>query len=182
MAESSLLRIGQFDVLSSCLEIPLETVKIAFEIANNYGALTVLNASPFTKECLTIIPLTDFLIVNEHELKEMCDVGIDQLENLRRELSTLNVKHIVITLGSEGALYIDVTKIELTTIRMLAPTIKAIDTTGCEDAFAGALAGEIASGASMQEALQLAIKAGSYAATGFGAQSSYGTRSEILKF
>ena len=180
LVEASILNIGDFDIMSSCLEIPFESVAAAFAMASNQGAKTLLNASPFNKKCLSLIPLTDYLIVNEHELREMCGTGVDEIEKLRVQLAELGASKVVVTLGEDGALYLDTSNSGLTELSLPAPKIRAVDTTGCGDAFAGALAAEIANGSEIKDALELAIKAGSYAATKFGAQPSYGTRTEVL--
>lgn len=179
LAEVSALQIGKYDAMSSCLEIPIETIQAAFKAAKKTGAITLLNASPYSPKCLQLIEHTDYLIVNEHEIKELSGIGIDNLDLLTEKLASIGVSKIVITLGAKGALYLDLAKPLAEVIKLPAPAIKPIDTTGCGDAFAGAFAAELSRKVEISSALETAIKAGSFAATKYGAQPSYGTRAEI---
>ena len=181
IAETTLQSLGQFEVMSTCLEIPTQTILTSFRIAQMRGAKTVLNASPYTTDCLPLFELTDYLIVNEHEISQIVQVEIDDETRLRNSLFNLGIRHAIITLGSRGAMYLNCEDSSQAVLKFPTPLIQVLDTTGCGDAFAGAFASEIADGRSIKDALTLAVRAGSFAATRFGAQSSYGTKSEILE-
>ncbi|MDU1037975.1 MAG: PfkB family carbohydrate kinase, partial [Bifidobacterium longum] len=65
-------------------------------------------------------------------------------------------------------------------IYRIAPVaVEAIDTTGCGDAFMGTVLAGLASGHALADSAQLASYVSAYAATGFGAQASYGTAAQI---
>nr|WP_276124445.1 PfkB family carbohydrate kinase [Corynebacterium lactis] len=57
-----------------------------------------------------------------------------------------------------------------------------MDTTGCGDSYIGTLLTAIAAGRSVAEGAQVAAAVSAYAATGVGAQSSYGTTDEVIEF
>jgi ribokinase len=58
-------------------------------------------------------------------------------------------------------------------------SVEAVDTTGSGDAFTGALASRVAVGATLEDAARFASRAGAWAATRPGAQSSYATLEEL---
>lgn len=171
--------LGKFEVISACLEIPIETIQVTFSEARNIGALTVLNASPFTADAIPLLAQTDYLLINEHEIFQITKRDLKDKEDVRKCLKELGASHVVITLGAAGALYLNVQS-EYEDFTFDAPQVVVRDTTGCGDAFAGTLAAELTHGKTIHEAIKIAVKAGSFAATGAGAQPSYGDRNEIL--
>jgi len=67
--------------------------------------------------------------------------------------------------------------------RHVAPlVVPVVDTTGCGDAFTGALVAALAKGAPIEAAAQLGAAAGAYAAGGRGAQPSYPSASQLSEF
>lgn len=64
-------------------------------------------------------------------------------------------------------------------VRIAPVKVDAVDTTGCGDSFMGTILAGLASGFSLQDAAKLASYVSAYAATGYGAQASYGTAAQI---
>jgi ribokinase len=64
-------------------------------------------------------------------------------------------------------------------LRIEAPSVRAIDTTGAGDAFAGTLIAALDADASLDEALRRAVVAGSLACSAAGAQPSFPERSAV---
>jgi ribokinase len=54
-----------------------------------------------------------------------------------------------------------------------------VDTTGAGDAFVGAVAVELARGATLADAVGVGVRAGTFAITSPGAQSSYPSRTDL---
>ncbi|QYM64178.1 PfkB family carbohydrate kinase [Microbacterium sp. Se5.02b] len=79
------------------------------------------------------------------------------------------------TRGSRGALVLD----EGAVTSVAAVRVDAVDTSGCGDAFLGALVERIAAGEPLVGAVRRAVLVGAYAATRRGAQSSYPTASDL---
>jgi ribokinase len=77
----------------------------------------------------------------------------------------------VITIGEDGAVLADGESVE----HLPAPEVDVVDTTGAGDAFVGALATQIARGASLREAVAYAVRAGAAAVTKEGAQGALPT-------
>ena len=119
------------------------------------------------------------LVVNEHELRAIVGGAIPTAPSepdLADALATLEVPRVVVTLGGRGALSRDD---DGTVRRHPAPVVDAVDTTGCGDAFLGALAAGLLGGGGFCDAVDTAVVVGAFAATRSGAQPSYPTREEL---
>ena len=81
----------------------------------------------------------------------------------------------IVTLGGEGSMVLDNGE----NYRIHAVKVDAVDTTGCGDAFMGTILAGLSSGMSLVESAQLASYVSAYAATGQGAQASYGSAEQI---
>jgi ribokinase len=117
--------------------------------------------------------LTDWLIPNETEFRELhgsLPTNDEVLKSFRPG------KNTIVTLGSEGAVYIS-PKAELH--RVSAPKVTAIDTTGAGDAFVGSFAFALASGKDPIDAMKFGVSIASLSVTRKGAQSSYPNQAEI---
>jgi ribokinase len=173
-------------VLCLCFEVPPATVRAAAERACAAGLRVVLNPSPFAEVDATLLGLTDVLVVNQHELAAMVGTpttGLDDADWSRAAdtLAGRGPGHVIVTLGAAGAAVLDLAaKSVVTTIP--APAVKAIDTTGCGDAFLGALAYRLALDDDPITASRYAVDVGAFAATRTGAQSSYPTSTELADF
>lgn len=180
IVERSLEAIGQFDLVLLCLEIQILAARSALMTAKKLGRKTVLNVSPYNSQAKFLIASTDYLIVNEHEFKQLVGVDFSQTREAHASLFGMGAKQVIVTLGGEGALLMVVGERDLDLTRFPTKKVQVVDTTGCGDAFAGAFSCEIASGRSTEDSIRYALSAASFAATRFGAQVSYGSRSEVL--
>ena len=84
---------------------------------------------------------------------------------------------VVVTLGQHGALAVRGSEL----LRVHAPDVRAIDSTGAGDAFGGTLVAALDGGAALDDALRRAVAAGSLACTAAGAQPSFPERSAVDK-
>ena len=159
-------------VVAQC-EIRQEVTLAAFSAAKKRGCLTILNPAPYQPLSKELLELTDWIIPNETEFKELCG----QLPTSDQILSSFRPgKNSIVTLGSEGAVLI---ADDGAITRSPAPKTTAVDTTGAGDAFVGTFAFALASGKSSIEAMNLGIKVASMTVTRKGAQSSYPSQTEI---
>ena len=159
-------------VVAQC-EIRQEVTLAAFSAAKKRGCLTILNPAPYQPLSKELLELTDWIIPNETEFKELCG----QLPTSDQILSSFRPgKNSIVTLGSEGAVLIGD---DGAITRSPAPKTTAVDTTGAGDAFVGTFAFALASGKSSIEAMNLGIKVASMTVTRKGAQSSYPSQTEI---
>jgi ribokinase len=86
-------------------------------------------------------------------------------------LLALGPKSAVVTVGADGAVF----TVGEDAGHVPAPEADVVDTTGAGDAFVGALALWLARGASLDEAVGYAVRAGSAAVTREGAQGALPT-------
>jgi ribokinase len=159
-------------VVAQC-EIKQEVTLAAFSAAKKRGCATILNPAPYQPLSKALLAVTDWIIPNETEFKELhgqAPTSDDVLRSFRPG------KNSIVTLGSEGAVLIT-SDGDLT--RMSAPKVNAVDTTGAGDAFVGVFAFGLASGKNPEDAMKLGVKVASMSVTRKGAQSSYPSQAEI---
>lgn len=157
--------IAEADVLVLQLEIPLETVARAAELAHAAGTRVLLNAAPIRDLPAELLAHVDILVVNEHEGAFLARGGA---------VETL-APVVIVTLGAAGAVaYGDGGE-----VRVPAPEVSAVDATGAGDTFCGALAARLAEGAPLHDALRFAVAAASLSVQKAGAVPSIPSRAEI---
>lgn len=183
------------DVLGLSFEVPMEATIRASEIARASGTRVVLNPSPFAQPPAELLCNVDVLVLNEHELRELTALGDDApLEAHARALAERGVACAVVTLGAEGAALLlaepgstdtastDTGSTEPSVTLVDAPRVEAVDTTGCGDAFTGALLLGLADGRELVDSVRTACAVGAIAATAVGAQSSYPYADDLAAF
>ena len=159
-------------VVAQC-EIKQEVTLAAFTAAKKRGCVTILNPAPYQPLSSELLEVTDWIIPNETEFKELHGQAPSNDEVLK---SFRPGRNSIVTLGSEGAVLI-ASNGNLT--RVSAPKVNAVDTPGAGDAFVGVFAFGLASGKSPEDAMKLGIKVASMSVTRKGAQSSYPSQAEI---
>ena len=159
-------------VVAQC-EIKQEVTLAAFSAAKKRGCVTILNPAPYQPLSEELLAVTDWIIPNETEFKELLGQDPTSDEVLKKFRPG---KNSIVTLGSEGAVLITS---EGNLTRVSAPTVNAVDTTGAGDAFVGVFAFGLASGKNPEDAMKLGIKVASMSVTRKGAQSSYPSQAEI---
>lgn len=115
--------ISDSDVVLLQLEIPVTTAIAAARTARAAGAVVIINASPAgapPHDLLALSESADVVVVNETEAGGW----------------HWPVAHLVITRGSRGASYLGAGE----RFVVPAPAVRAVDTTGAGDVFAGVLA------------------------------------------
>jgi len=159
-------------VVAQC-EIKQEVTLAAFKAAKARGCATILNPAPYQQLSAELLELTDWLIPNETEFRELHGTLPSNDEILK---SFRPGKNSIVTLGSKGAVYVSA---DGQIHHAPAPQVTAVDTTGAGDAFVGSFAYALASGKDPLEAMKLGIKIASLSVTRKGAQSSYPDQTEI---
>jgi ribokinase len=157
-------------------ELPPPVVERAAMLAGAHGVRVQLNLAPPITLPAGVLALADPLVVNQHEaavlLGRTGPVGADDLT----DLLALGPRSVVLTLGSHGA----VAGWPEGRAQVAAPRVAAVDTTGAGDALAGALAGRLADGDVLTDAVEYAVRVGSTAVMRRGAQPSFPHPEEVL--
>ncbi len=166
-------------VVLTQLEIPVEAAAAALERGRAGGAITILNPAPVRPLPGHVLQLVDVLTPNEVEAKVLVGRTPDfpiSPEQVGRELIASGVKQVVMTLGEQGALLVTASACR----RFPALPMQAVDTTGAGDAFNAGLATALAFGATLEEAVEVAVVAGGLAVTGEGVIPSLPGRELLL--
>jgi ribokinase len=155
------------------LEIPLESVIRAIELAKKHGVLTILNPAPIQKLPKNLLEMVDFVTPNEHE-QELLFASVEGTEQDLAELK----KKCIVTKGSKGVvIYKNGKKVEIPSIQ-----VEAVDTTGAGDSFNGALAYALCEGLEIVESCRFANVVGAISVTKLGAQTGMPTKKEVEEF
>ena len=159
-------------VIAQC-EIKQDVTLNAFRVAKVRGCITILNPAPYQEISPELLELSDWIIPNEIEFRELsgqAPISDEVLKSFRPG------KNTIVTLGSQGAVCI---LADGSLTRVSAPKVTAVDTTGAGDAFVGAFAYSLANGNDPVSAMALGIRIASLSVTRKGAQSSYPDQAEI---
>ncbi|MFJ4108671.1 ribokinase [Oerskovia enterophila] len=181
-------RLAAADVVLAQLEIPLDVV-LAAAAARRPGAVLALNAAPSRDLPDEMWAALDLLVVNEHEALDLAGgpagpadpAGTASPDPVERLASVLleRVPAVVVTLGGAGCL---VAQRGAAPVRVPAPRVDAVDTTGAGDTFCGVLAAALAGGSTLVDAARTASFAGALAVTRPGAQDAVPTADEVTTF
>ncbi|WP_455675931.1 ribokinase [Pradoshia sp.] len=160
--------IEESDLLLVQLEIPLNCVQKALEIAKAANVKTILNPAPITKLSAEIIGAADYITPNEHEY-----------QTLLEDFSTADLSaKLIVTMGDEGVLFYKDGK----EVRIPAQNVPVLDTTGAGDTFNGALGVALCEQMEIEEAIRFANKAAALSITKMGAQNGMPTKDMLEQF
>ena len=160
-------------VLLIQLEIPMDVVTEAVSLANAAGVVVVLDPAPVAPLADELLSRLDWITPNETEAAAICGSG--DAAAAARWLRERGVTNAVVTVGPRGCVYAGPEG----ELDISAPSVDAIDTVACGDAFNGALAAELAQDVSPFAALETACVAGALAATRAGAHGSLPFHSDV---
>ncbi|KXJ33122.1 MULTISPECIES: ribokinase [Pseudomonas] len=155
------------------LEIALETVYAAIDCGQRLGIPVLLNPAPAVADLSAAhLARLDYFVPNETELALVSGLPVQDRESAfaaARVLAGRGIRHVVVTLGAQGALYVG----EEGEFSLPGQTVAAIDTTGAGDAFIGCFAHGRVQGLGLRDAMQQAVAYSALSVTGRGTQTSY---------
>ena len=175
-ADEVLERFGPEDLL--LIQNKISSLPYIIDKAKEKGMRIAFNPSPMNSGVTQeMLGAADWLFVNQVEASEI--TGAEVRENCLRALSAL-FPHtaVIMTLGSDGVVYRD----EKQSLSHGIYPVNTLDTTGAGDTFTGFFLGALASGGSVEYALELASKAAAISVTRHGAAESIPTLNEVLQF
>ena len=168
-------------VLLTQLEIPWEVNRHALALAKSKGLTVVLDPAPASNPEPTAWDLINIVTPNESEAHSLTGVEVTDEQSAKKAGNWFldqGVQNAVITMGGTGVVLVNSKETRL----FAAPKVQALDTTAAGDAFAGYLGAMLSEGASLEEAIEVAVKAASISVTKLGASSSLPTREQVEKF
>ena len=175
-ADEVLERFGPEDLL--LVQNEISSLPYILKKAREKGMRIAFNPSPMnsgvTREMLGA---ADWLFVNQVEASEI--TGAEGRENCLRALCEMFPRTaIIMTLGGDGVVYRD----EKQSLSHGIYPVNTLDTTGAGDTFTGFFLGALASGGSVEYALEPASNAAAISVTRHGAAESIPTLDEVLQF
>ncbi len=178
-AESDIISSG---VLVAQLEVPLETVEFAAQLANSSGVPFILDPAPAQKLSPELLKMVDVLTPNETEAQILTGIEVtsnrDSARTAAKKLLEYGVKSVILTMGAKGFLLANNERME----SVPAVKVDAVDATAAGDAFTGSLAVGLAQGKTLADAALFANQVAALSVTKMGAQSSMPTKEEVEKF
>jgi ribokinase len=170
--------IAECDVVLLQLEVPLDAVSRAAELAKKHGKTVVLNPAPYTAVPDELLARVDILTPNETEAEMLLgggSAGLSGVAGTAEELLRRGVGCVIVTLGKEGVLVVRPEE----QFHVPGRRVSVVDTTAAGDAFCGALSVRIAEGAPFRDAVRFAVTASALSVTRLGAQSSLPHREDV---
>ena len=161
--------IANSDLLLLQLEIPMESVEKAAELAKKHGVKVVLNPAPFQRLSKTLLENVDYITPNEHE----ADLLMKEAEE-----PNLFLNKLVVTRGSQGVSYIENNQ----DVYVDSYKVDVVDSTGAGDTFNGAFAVALLEGKQMNDACKFACASAALSVTKLGAQVGMPDRKEVETF
>ncbi|MCR8657493.1 ribokinase [Paenibacillus endoradicis] len=160
--------IADSDILILQLEIPLEGVQKAIEIAKENGVKVILNPAPIQNLPSQVIQDVDYITPNEHEYLLLKEESNEETF----------AEKLIITKGSKGVSIVEEGK------EIIIPAYKmnVVDTTGAGDSFNGGLAIALSKGLDLKDACKYGNAVAALSTTKLGAQTGMPTSEEVESF
>jgi ribokinase len=161
---SAFEQVLEVGVVLASLEVSHGAVRAAAAWCSEHRVPFVLNPAPVQPWVDEVASLATYVTPNEHELEALGSLPDDVV--------------VVETRGEEGVLIHRGSEEE----RVIAPRVKALDTTGAGDCFNGVFAAGLAEGLEVAAAAQRAAAAAALSVTKVGAREGMPTRDELDTF
>jgi len=177
-AESDIASAG---AVVAQLEIPVETVERAAEIAQKHKVPFILDPAPARPLSDELLGMVGILKPNEIEAETITGIRVVDAASAAAAANALlakGVKTVITTLGEKGFVITDRNGMDF----VAGNRVRAADSTAAGDAFTGALAFGLANGQSVKDAAVYANAVAAVSVTKLGAQSSMPTKEQVDAF
>ncbi len=161
------------------LEQPIPAAIRGLEIARAAGVTTILNPAPAAELSDAMLALCDYITPNETEAEALTGLPVTTIAEAEAAADALmarGVGAVVITLGSNGALYRDKTRTVHVPVVSAGPVV---ETTGAGDAFNGGFAVALSEGRDIADAMRFANATAGISVTRAGTAPAMPSRTEI---
>lgn len=168
------------DILLLQLDIPVETIRFAADLASSSGVRVILNPAPALPVSDELLKSISILTPNASQAEILTGITITDersAELAGRILLERGLNRVIITLRSKGAMVIDNGGAE----HVPGFEMSSVDTSVVSDVFNGSLVVALSEGKNFYEAVLFANAAASLSASMPGALASIPTRKEILE-
>jgi ribokinase len=155
------------------LEVRDDAVVAGARYARDRGMVVLVNPAPARALNSELTALSPILIPNELEAEAL--TGEHDPAMAGRLLSGRTGAPVIVTVGARGVIVVTREGV----VPISPPYVEVVDTTGAGDAFAGALAAELACGAELEVAARVAVRAASLSTTARGARTAMPTRAAV---
>lgn len=160
-------------------ELPKKCLEAAIDVAQEADIPVILNPAPAQDLEPPLLSRCKIITPNYGEAKQLAGFAPEEepsLEELAGFFRKSRVENTVITMGDRGVLLITDSLCKVIPAFSAGPVV---DTTGAGDTFNGTLAGMLAGGASLEQAVRMAVVAAGISVTRPGAAGSIPTMAEI---
>ncbi len=176
--------IAGAQIILTQLETPMETVVYLSKMAQKHGIPLMLDPAPAAHLSGELMQRTMWLTPNLTEAcflvgREICATTAESAVDLAAELLSLGPKGILLKLGERG---LAVATAQGARLHVPAYRVQALDTTAAGDALNAGFAVALASGMTLEEALQRATAVAAISVMRAGAQPSLPTLDELDSF
>jgi ribokinase len=166
------------------MEVPFVQSLAAARRTKSASGTVVWNLAPVPEQMTAamvsqMLAVTDYLLVNEHEARDAAAaIGLasPDYELAAGQLAKAGNLTCIVTAGAEGAL---AAAPDGSSLRVPAPRITPVDTTGAGDTFVGAFAAMVSEAWPLKAALQVGCEAAAQKCLKPGAQAGMPMRSAI---
>ena len=161
---------GDILLLQNETTLQAEAAKIAYD----RGLKVIYSAAPFSVEAVkNVMKYVTILMMNQVESEQLC-------AGLETDLASLPVSEIIVTKGSNGAMWLQPETGE-TSYTPSFP-VKPVDTTAAGDTFAGYVAAGLDQGMNVQDAMRRASAAAALKVTRKGTADVIPSADEVANF
>ncbi len=178
------------DIVLVSHEIPTAAAIEALRLAHATGARSVLNPAPADGLDRATLALADVITPNRNEVAALANADAKRAGRYREPLDGAAAarslvesspegdgpRAALVSLGSSGAILVRPRSAD---VEIVAPRVKAVDSTGAGDALNGALAALLAGGTPLEDAARQAVVAASLSVTRAGARDGMPTAEEL---
>jgi ribokinase len=180
--EQAIAAADIYRVLLIQLEIPLNVIRRAARAGAAGEMIVILDPAPAAELPEEVWADIDIVTPNETEAEELTGIAVTDAASAARAGAWFLERGVSLAIITRASAGVVVVRPESTT--ELPPTrpVEVVDTTAAGDAFAGYLAGALAGGALIEDAIHRGMAAGALAVTRPGASTSIPTRADVDAF